>query len=58
MVMKCLNLQDYQSKTHNYRKGWVNILKNQGKHKSKTNITFTKMKRKTLKQKIIGNHPI
>ena len=21
MVMKCLNLQDYQGKTHNYRKG-------------------------------------
>ena len=27
MVMKCLNLQDYQAKTHNYRKG-LTYLKN------------------------------
>ena len=56
MVMKCLNLQDYQAKTHNYRKG-LTYLKN-GNHKPKPNITFTKkMQRKTLKQKIIGDHP-
>jgi len=36
----------------------VNILKKQGKHKSKPNITFTKkMKRKIYKQKINGDHP-
>ena len=57
IVMKCLNLQDHQAKTHNYRKGLAD-LKNQGNHKPKPNIAFAKkMKRKTLKQKIIGYHP-
>ena len=35
----------------------VNILIKQGNHKSKPNITFTKIKRKVHKHKINGNHP-
>ena len=27
MIMKCLNLQDYQAKTHNYRKGLTYLKK-------------------------------
>ena len=27
MVMKCLHLQDYQAKTHNYRKGLTYLKK-------------------------------
>ena len=41
IVMKCLNLQDHQAKTHNYRKGLA-YLKKQGNHKPKPNIAFTK----------------
>ena len=56
MVMKCLNLQDYQAKTHNYRKGLTYL-----KYRTTTNQNQTlhsqKMKRKTLKQKIIADHP-
>ena len=36
---------------------WVKIPKKQGNHKSKPNITFTKLKRKVLKHKTNGNHP-
>ena len=46
MVKRCLNLQDYQAKTHNYRKGLI-LLKKQGKLKSKPNITFTKNEKKS-----------
>ena len=34
-----------------------NILKKQGNHKPKPNITFTKLKRRVLKHKINRNHP-
>ena len=56
MVMKCLNLQDYQAKTHNYRKGlaylkhWATTSQNQTLHSQKK-------KKKTLKQIITGDHP-
>ena len=50
MVMKCLNLQDYQAKTHNYRKG-LTYFKKQGNHKSKPNITFTKNEKKNTQAK-------
>ena len=40
IIMKCLNLQDHQAKTHNYGKG-IAYLKN-GNHKPKPNIAFTK----------------
>ena len=35
----------------------VNILKKQGNHKSKANITFTKTKGKVYNHKINGCHP-
>ena len=58
IVMKCLNLQDHQAKTHNYRKGLA-YLKKQGNHKLKPNIAFpiNEKKKKTLKQIITGDHP-
>ena len=43
--MKCLNLQDHQAKTHNYRKGLA-YLKKQGNHKPKPNIAFAKNEKK------------
>ena len=42
----CLSLYDYQTKESRYQKG-LNILKKQGKHKAKPNITSTKTKNKT-----------
>ena len=56
MVMKCLNLQDYQAKTHNYRKG-LTYLKNRAITNQNQTLRSQKMKRKILKQKIIGDHP-
>ena len=54
--MKCLNLQDYQAKTHNYRKG-LTYLKNRAATNQNQTLHAQKMKRKTLKQKITGDHP-
>ena len=42
--MKCLNLQDFQAKTHNYRKG-LTYLKNRATTNQK-NITLTKNDKK------------
>ena len=60
MVMKHLNPQDYQVKTHNDRKGLI-YLKKQDRTTTNQNQTLhsekKKMQRKTLKQKIIGDHP-
>ena len=56
IVTKCLNLQDHQAKTHNYRKGLAN-LKNRATINEDQTLHSQKMKRKTLKQKIIGDHP-
>ena len=56
MVMKCLNLQDYQAKTHNYRK-WLTYLNNRATTNQNQTLHSQKMKRKILKQKIIGDHP-
>ena len=47
--MNCLNLQDHQAKTHNYRKGLA-YLKKQGNHKPKPSIAFTKNGRKKTMQ--------
>ena len=55
MVMKCLNLQDYQVKTQNYRKGLA-YLKNRATTNQNQILHSQNMKRKTLKQKI-GDHP-
>ena len=52
--MKCLSLQDYQAKTHNYRKR-LTYLKNRAT--TNQNQTLHSQKRKVLKQKIIGDHP-
>ena len=56
MVMKCLNLQDYQAKTHNYRKRLI-YLKNRESTNQNQTLHSQKMKRKILKQKITGDHP-
>ena len=56
MVMKFLNLQDYQAKTHNYRKG-LTYLKNRATTNQNQTLNSQKMKRKVLKQKITGGHP-
>ena len=56
MIMKCLNLQDYQAKTYNYRKG-LTYLKNRASTNQNQTLHSQKMKRKLLKQKIIGDHP-
>ena len=56
--MKCLNLQDHQAKTCNYRKGLA-YLKNRAPTNQNQTLHSQKMKKKkkTLKQKIIGDHP-
>ena len=54
--MKCLNLQDYQAKTHNYRKG-LTYLKNRATTNQNQTLHSQKLKRKVLKHKINGNHP-
>ena len=56
MVMKCSNLQDYQAKTHNCRKG-LTYLKNRATTNQNQTLHSQKMKRKTLKQQILGDHP-
>ena len=50
-----MNLQDHQAKTHNYGKGLA-YLKNRGTTNQNQTLHSQKMKRKTLKQKIIGDH--
>ena len=55
--MKYLKLQDYQAKTHNYRKR-LTYLKNKATINEDQTLHSQKMKRKTLKQIIIGDHPI
>ena len=60
IVMKCLNLQDHQAKTNNYRKGLAysknraTTSQNQTLHSQKMKKTKTK---KQLKQIITGDHP-
>ena len=56
MVMKCLNLQDYQAKTQNYRKG-LTYLKNRASTNQNQTLHSQKIKRKILKHKIIEDHP-
>ena len=56
--MKGLNLADHQAKTHDYRKGLA-YLKNRATTNQNQILHSQKMKKKkkTLKQKIIGDHP-
>ena len=54
--MKSLNLQGHQAKTHNYGKGLA-YLKNRAITSQNQILHLQKMKRKTLKQKITGDHP-
>ena len=57
IVMKCLNLQDHQAKTHNYRKRLA-YLKNRATTSQNQILHSQKMKEKnTLKQIITGDHP-
>ena len=60
IVMKCLNLQDHQAKTCNYRKGLA-YLKNRATTSQNQILHSQKMKTnkqtKTLKQIITGDHP-
>ena len=56
IVMKCLNLQDHQAKTHNYGKGLA-YLKNRATTSQNQILHLQKMKKKkTLKQIITGDH--
>ena len=52
----CLSLYDYQAKARRYRKG-LTYLKNRASTNQNQTLHSQKMKRKTLKQKIIGDHP-
>ena len=55
--MKCLNLQDHQAKTHNYRKGLA-YLKNRATTSQNQILHSQKNEKKnTLKQIITGDHP-
>ena len=59
IVMKCLNLQDHQAKTHNYGKGLA-YLKNRATTSQNQTLHSQKIKtkqNKTLKQIITGDHP-
>ena len=57
IIMKCLNLQDHQAKTHNYGKG-IAYLKNRATTSQNQILHLQKMKKKnTLKQIITGDHP-
>ena len=54
--MKCLSLHDYQAKVHSYRKG-LTYLKNRASTNQNQTLHSQKMKRKILKQKVIGDRP-
>ena len=56
--MKCLNLQDHQAKTHNYGKGLA-YLKNRATTSQNQilHLQKKKIKKKTLKHIITGDHP-
>ena len=56
IVMKCLNLQDHQAKTHIYGKGLA-YLKNRAITSQNQILHLQKMKKKPLKQIITGDHP-
>ena len=59
IVMKCLNLQDHQAKTHNYGKGLA-YLKNRASTSQNQTLHLQKIKtkkQKTLKQIKTGDHP-
>ena len=56
ILMMCLSLYDYQAKASKYRKG-LTYLKNRATTNQNQTLHLQKMKRKTLKQKIIGNYP-
>lgn len=56
IVMKCLNLQDHQAKTHNYGKGLA-YLKNRATTSQNQILHSQKMEKKTLKQIITRDHP-
>ena len=56
IIMKCLNLQDHQAKTHNYGKGLA-YLKNRAITSQNQILHLQKMKKKPLKQIITGDHP-
>ena len=54
--MKCLNLQDHQAKTHNYRKGLA-YLKNRATTSQNQILHSQKNGKKTLKQIKTGENP-
>ena len=49
MVMKCLNLQDYQAKAHNYRKGF-SYLKNRASTNQNQTLHTQEVKRKIIRK--------
>ena len=54
--MKCLNLQDHQAKTHNYRKGLA-YLKNRATTSQTKHCIRKKWGKKTVKHIITRDHP-
>ena len=62
IIMKCLNLQDHQAKTHNYGKGLA-YLKNRATTSQNQILHLQKMKKKThstkykINQKKTQCHP-
>ena len=55
--MMCLSLYDYQAKASRYRKGLTHLKNRATTNQNQTLHSQKKMKRKILKQKIIGDHP-
>ena len=55
--MMCLSLYDYQAKASRYRKG-LTCLKNRATTNQNQTLHSQKLKRKVLKHKINGNHPM
>ena len=56
IVMKCLNLQDHQAKTHSYGKGLA-YLKNRATTRQNQILHSQKVKKIKIKQKITRHHP-
>ena len=57
ILMRCLSIYDYQAKASRYRKGLM-CLKNRATTNQNQTSHSQKLKRKVLKHKINGKHPI
>ena len=57
MIMKCLNLQDYQAKIQNYRKGFTYLENSTSTNQNQTSHSQRNEKVKYSSRKKIGDHP-